>query len=118
MGLGATHGDMSVFSIKRRSCAARFTKKNPTRAPPVKPVLVELPLFYSKTGISASSADRSALAGGLTFLGAANIRSTFRWCHDEPGVEKTAPAAEKIVVTEEDHAECYRQPHRIRACIE
>jgi hypothetical protein len=108
---------MSVFSIKRRSCTARFTKKT-TRALPVKSVLIELPLFYSKTGFSASSADRSALAGGLTFLGAANIRSTLRWCHDEPGVEKTAPAAEKIGVTEEDHAEHYRQPHRIRTCIE
>jgi len=29
-----------------------------------------------------------APAGGLTFLGAANIRSTSRWFHDEPGVEK------------------------------
>jgi len=98
-------------------CGAVY-KKNPTRAPSVKSVWIELPLFYSKTGFSASSADRSALTGGLTFLGAANIRSTSRWIHDEPSVEKTAPKAEKIWVPEEDHAERYRQPHRIRTCIE
>jgi len=57
-------------------CGAVY-KKNPTRAPPVKSVWIELPLFYSKTGFSASSSDRSAPAGGLTFLGAANIRSGF-----------------------------------------
>jgi hypothetical protein len=61
--------------------------KKTTRAPPVKSVWIELPLFYSKTGFSANSAARSAPAGALTFLGAANIRSTSRWFHDEPSVE-------------------------------
>jgi hypothetical protein len=94
------------------------SQKNPARAQPTGSVSIALSLFYSKTGVSARTADRSAAAGGLTFLGAANIRSTSRWIHDEPGVEKTAPKAEKKWVPEEDHAERYRQPHCIRTCIE
>jgi hypothetical protein len=89
---------MSVFSIKRRSCAARFTKKT-TRALPVKSVSIKLPLFYSKTGFSANSAARSAPAGGLTFLGAANIRITSGGFMMNRVLKKTTPEAEKIWVT-------------------
>jgi hypothetical protein len=39
----------------------------------VRSVYIELSLFYSKTGFSARTADRSASAGGLTFPGAAHI---------------------------------------------
>jgi hypothetical protein len=95
-------------------CGAVY-KKNPTRAPPVRSVWIELPLFYSKTGFSASSSDRSAPAGGLTFLGAANIRSGFTM---NRVLKKTASEAEKIWVPEEDRAERYRQLHCIRTCIE